>query len=330
MRTTGLGLAAAQIVLTSSVALARDLPDRHLIEISPWAAPVARSWNSTPFSRYGLALAPAGVFAAAALAAWATPNAPPQSVVGWSGFYAGVNFGYSAGTRRLRREYAGPYGLVGADWERDRMAGADVGGQIGRDWELANRFVLGLAGDFSWSDVRADATSDTLAFRPAAPFVAPIVPTLPAVQPLQTDRATTRLTFMGGLRARLGYAVGADERLLPYASVGLAFGKIDHSRNSAAVILPGYVAGSDFARLSASGVRAGWSTGAGLEYKLWGDLSLKTEYRYVRLGGVSGDGGAAGGLWQREHVRDYGAHNVSTGLNYRFGGFGSALAAVGL
>ncbi len=68
------------------------------------------------------------------------------------------------------------------------------------------------------------------------------------------------------MRGRLGYAF---DRFLPYLTGGLAVGDISAT-------LPGFPAGSI--------TTAGWTVGAGLEFGIVSNVSVKAEYLYVDLG----------------------------------------------
>ena len=76
---------------------------------------------------------------------------------------------------------------------------------------------------------------------------------------------TTRNHWLSTVRGRLGYAF---DRVLPYVTAGLAVGDI-------AATVPGFPAGSV--------TSAGWTVGAGLEYGLVSNVSIKAEYLYVNL-----------------------------------------------
>jgi len=75
----------------------------------------------------------------------------------------------------------------------------------------------------------------------------------------------TRNHWLSTVRGRLGYAF---DRLLPYVTAGLAIGDINAT-------LPGFPGGSV--------TSAGWTIGAGLEYAIVGNVSVKAEYLYVSL-----------------------------------------------
>ena len=76
----------------------------------------------------------------------------------------------------------------------------------------------------------------------------------------------TRNKWLATVRGRLGYAF---DRFLPYITAGLAAGDINATR-------PGFPGGSSS--------NAGWTVGAGLEFGIASNVSIKAEYLYVDLG----------------------------------------------
>jgi outer membrane immunogenic protein len=76
----------------------------------------------------------------------------------------------------------------------------------------------------------------------------------------------TRNHWLSTVRGRAGYAFG---RVLPFVTAGLAVGDIHPS-------VPGFPAGSS--------TTAGWTIGAGLEFGIISNVSVKAEYLYVNLG----------------------------------------------
>ena len=108
----------------------------------------------------------------------------------------------------------------------------------------------------------------------------------------------SKLDYLGTVRSRLGYAF--TDRALIYATGGLAYGRVK----------------TDLAGLlSWGGTNTGWTAGAGIEYALTPNWSIKTEYLYVDLGTKNtflpfGPGFSVG-VKNHEHI-------VRAGLNYRF------------
>jgi outer membrane immunogenic protein len=106
--------------------------------------------------------------------------------------------------------------------------------------------------------------------------------------------ATEDIKWFGTIRGRLG--VLPANNILIYTTAGLAYGRVDEnvSLNNVGglgVGVPGFSfqcglipAGTPNCFVgSSSRITAGWTTGAGLEYALSRNLSLKTEYLYVNL-----------------------------------------------
>ena len=105
----------------------------------------------------------------------------------------------------------------------------------------------------------------------------------------------TEVPWFGTVRGRLGYAA---DRFMPYITGGLAYGKVEAN-------VPGF--GGD------SETRLGWTAGVGAEYAFAPNMSWKTEYLYVDLGGF--DCTACGAPVPNV---DFTSHIVRTGVNVRF------------
>jgi opacity protein-like surface antigen len=106
----------------------------------------------------------------------------------------------------------------------------------------------------------------------------------------------TELNWVGTARARVGYAF---DRLLPYVTGGLALGEVE--------------ATNTIAGISESNTHIGWTVGAGLEYAVTDNVTVRGEYSYIDLqdesytlgAGVPADAGLD-------------LHTVKAGLNYKF------------
>jgi outer membrane immunogenic protein len=108
----------------------------------------------------------------------------------------------------------------------------------------------------------------------------------------------TRNSWLGTTRGRVGYAV--SNGFLPYLTGGVAYGNIKAG-------VPGFA--------GATGSKAGWTLGGGLEFALSGNWTAKAEYLYVDLGSI--DCGASCGTPAPDLVK-FKANIVRAGLNYRF------------
>jgi outer membrane immunogenic protein len=108
----------------------------------------------------------------------------------------------------------------------------------------------------------------------------------------------TRNTWLGTARGRVGYA--GWNNWLPYITGGAAFGGIKGTETAPA--------------FSATKTAIGWTAGAGIEYALWTNWSIKGEYLYADLGKVTctACGGGA------DVDVKFKTNLVRLGVNYRF------------
>ncbi|WP_036292881.1 outer membrane protein [Methylosinus sp. PW1] len=233
---------------------------------------------STRFCLAGamLALASGGAVAAdlpsrKAPAPIAAP-APPL----WTGFYAGVNAGYtfqSDSSLALSSTSLSPLAPIIA-WAAEAnglfRAGSDGfigGGQAGYNYQLGD-FVLGFEADFQGL-ATGDGGSDTLV---TARFAANTF--------FSDNRASKSLDFLGTARGRVGYL--ATPTLLLYGTGGLAYGGV---RSAASVFQ--FSANNGFfgaGATSASDLLIGWAAGGGAEWKFDPNWSVKLEYLRYDLG----------------------------------------------
>ena len=212
--------------------------------------------------------------------------------VNWSGFYIGAHGG--AGYDRDR------IGFVGStEGANTNFAGVLGGGQIGYNYQLANRFVLGLEGDVSWADLKGGRTCGTangLGGPNAAGFGVGI-PTGAFNPFFQT--CNTGMDWIATATGKLGYSW---DRTLYYLKGGVAF--TDETVTVNCIVGPLNGAGSRqcnnhagaiFNTLSTSASRTGWTLGFGAEFALNANWSAKAEYDYVSFGsrtGLASDGTA--------------------------------------
>ena len=183
----------------------------------------------------------------------------------WSGFYAGVNAGYGGDVLREYSTLLSPANVTPAvglsTYAADRTGGFVGGGQVGYNHHLTQHFVLGIETDAQWSGVTAQNESGVLETGYGG----------------VTNNDRTTLNWFGTTRARFGFA---QREMLAYITGGVAYGEIDHRS----------IQGQDGGLFgNAIGyTRAGWAAGAGADYAMTADLSLRAEYLYVSLAGVSG------------------------------------------
>jgi outer membrane immunogenic protein len=239
-------------------------------------------------------------------------KAPPVEVWSWTGFYIGLNGGYSWGRSDTRLDLLnGATGAVLASINNNfNLNGGIFGAQAGYNWQSGS-MVFGIETDIQWSGEKGSTLlSCNLAL---------CLPT--AIAPGGALAATAALSqkidWFGTLRGRLG--VLAAPTVLLYVTGGLAYGDVKSD-----LLVAGFNANG--APLSAaftnSTLHAGWTVGAGIEGRLGGNWTGKLEYLYMDLGTFSGTstilavGPPTLQAAYSSRVRD----NVfRAGINYKFG-----------
>ena len=261
-------------------------------------------------------------FATPSLAADLARKAPvfvPPPIFSWTGFYAGVNAGYTFGdSSNITTTGIGAANVSAvASGARSPTVRSDRdgfigGGQIGYNWQFAPTWVLGVEADIQYTDVR----KTTNVLTTIAAFAGP-----PAVAAgSRVNSYSTRLEYLGTVRGRIGYAF---DRTLVYATGGLAYGE---TNNSAAFsnLGPGFAPQFFGGR---SRTETGYTVGGGIEHAFTPSWSVKAEYLYYDLGrtnlqvlNLAGPAGAGGPGYNLRFEND--GHIVRAGLNYKFGGGG--------
>lgn len=103
-----------------------------------------------------VALAALAAFAGASGMAKAADVTYSEPAYSWSGIYVGAYVG--AGATVARTEAGADFGEIGgfdADFRGIGGEGILGGGLIGFNWQVSDRFVLGLQGDIGWTDLEA-------------------------------------------------------------------------------------------------------------------------------------------------------------------------------
>jgi outer membrane immunogenic protein len=211
------------------------------------------------------------------------PKAPAPSVpyvaplYDWTGFYIGGHGGHGWSSSMLRDPTGAAFAPPGAGVD---VAGSGWlgGGQLGYNHQLG-AWVFGIEGDLSYTDIRGTTAS------------------------LLGVAMSTRLSWAGTVTGRLGIAW---DRTLVYAKAGAAFGETSYSARVPLVV--------DF---RGKDTRAGWTVGAGAEFALWQNWSVKAEYNYIDLGTrtVTATSPAGAPLPIDAKVTE---HMIKLGANYRF------------
>ena len=223
------------------------------------------------------------------------PEVTPDTF-SWTGGYIGVNAGFAGG------KFKNPLALT--DTETGDWIGGDlsnrtngfVGGvQAGYNWQFGQA-VVGVETDFNFAGLKGEygvANIDEFA--------------------VQSSSITNKVDWFGTLRARLGYV--PTERLMVYATGGAAYGHVkttlDYSYDD------GMFSFED--STTEKKTRWGYTVGAGAEYAVTNNWTLKSEYLYTDLGkaklysAVDPDLGLGASLDTKAKF-----HTVRFGLNYKF------------
>jgi outer membrane immunogenic protein len=285
-------------------------------------------------------------------------KAPPvPSAPTWTGFYAGLNVGYAWGDPRTdiaangsvaSLVFAGfpgfPSNFAFTDSDHARPSGLIGGGQIGFNYQLNRRWLVGVEADLqAASQSGSNAFSDQFStpvcvdirltgFPPSAcRGTAPLIATA-------ATKYEAKIDGFGTLRGRAGYLI--TDQVLIYGTGGLAYGRVEINGNASVPVAAITGGPTDFVQSAGTFAAArnnlGYSIGGGIEGKIFpwlpANWSWKAEYLYLDLGsldtGTSFSGVFPGGriipIWAAFtspvalHTR-FVDNIVRVGLNYKFG-----------
>ncbi len=258
---------------------------------------------------FAVALSAGSAFAADLPSKKAPILPPPPPPPLWTGFYVGLNAGYTfGGSDRATFGYsdtgAGGYGASAAfgnypgslSLNNDGFIG---GGQVGYNWQFQNSFVAGIEADIQGV---ASGTS-TASF--ASPGLGGFIPASTSV--------SSSLDYLGTVRGRLGFLV--TPTLLAYGTGGLAYGQTQLTHTTAFAVTP------FFQSSSFSDTRVGWTAGGGVEWLFLPNWSAKVEYLYYDLGSVSTPAlvyAYGGNVSTAQASKRFDGHVVRAGVNYHF------------
>jgi outer membrane immunogenic protein len=259
------------------------------------------------------AAALAALVAGPAMAADLAVKAPPIiPFYDWTGFYVGINGGYSFGRSETDFNFPG-FPVVSGKFN---LNGALGGGQAGYNWQINPKVVVGVEGD-----LQAARQSGRLEIADG-PFCV-VIAGGAAATVCTTNNASLeqRLNWFGTGRVRLG-VLPADYLLL-YATGGVAFGGFENNVTITNTLTATTPAGTfttiTTAAGSANNNRIGWVVGGGMEFVMRGPWTAKFEYLFVDYGNFSNTYTLNGVpiLTTNTHMID---NVLRLGLNYRFGG----------
>ena len=236
----------------------------------------------------------------------------------WTGFYIGLNAGglWPSGSRSASifdPHAATDGGFIGAEFPGglgSQSAGFIGGGQAGYNWQTG-AFVLGVETDF-------DGTTNSKSFNNVGtPFLGAGVPAILAGDFLSVN-GKAALSWLGTTRARVGFVATPDNRLMIYATGGVAYGGGTSNFSVFDSTTGSFFTGSP------SSTRVGWVIGGGVEYAITNNWTIKGEYLYADLGSSDfttvGNAAAAvnfPGVFVASKI-SYNASIFRAGVNYKF------------
>jgi outer membrane immunogenic protein len=278
-----------------------------------------------------IAFAAAGSAGAADLPVKVPPLAP-VAVYNWTGFYAGVNAGYTWSNSNSvdtvttnASSIGGLNGNIGGQVAANGTGSVPVsnngfigGGQIGYNRQY-NNAVLGIEADIQGLARQGSQNTITNTGVPGG---------LIGLSSSATITSSRSLDYLGTVRGRIGLL--PKPSLLAYVTGGLAYG----GANTSTTIVEKLGFSDTPAPFGASGslstTRVGWTAGAGLEWMFAANWTAKAEYLYYDLGSVTNtlpqiqQFGNFGTLLEtvsnsRSSTR-FDGNVVRVGVDYRFGG----------
>jgi outer membrane immunogenic protein len=211
-----------------------------------------------------------GVSSGAFAADLRAPPAPVAPIYNWNGFYIGFNFGGAITNGHLTDNF------TGASFSTNHDMGFIGGGQVGYNWQVSPNFILGVEGTFDGA--RFDD------------FAEVVVGNHVVSAEVNTDWIATaagRIGFTGNLlgnilgfnltNSTLFYAKGGGAWVQTSATVTELDARIVHPIDT-------------LASFSASNTRSGWVAGAGIEYGVTPNFSVKVEYDHIGLSDFTHNG----------------------------------------
>ena len=266
----------------------------------------------------------ASAFAADLPSIKAAPAVAPVPM--WTGFYAGINLGGNAGTNSggysenigsspvpMHTKHTGAeypanqtlslagVGLAQSGQFSMSQSGVVGGGQIGYNYQLSPKFVVGFETDFQGTSTSgnsyissAGGTASDYAVSLANRYTG-----AGSAGALGGQYIQSQVNWFGTARARLGYLVTPN--MLLFATGGLTYGSVSGKVSSITInnvnmsddasnaLAPSYFNYNQlyFGGGQHSQLNVGWNSGLGVEWMFMDNWSLKGEAIYWNMGNMN-------------------------------------------
>ena len=245
-------------------------------------------------------------------------GAPSIIALNWTGCYLGGHFGGSFIDKKIGQFAVQSPSVFGfspsfavSDNSTDlNSTGILGGGQVGCNLQFAANWVVGIEADASGANPQGGGSGQRTETLPGIITTASL-----------TGSASARTDFIATATGRLGYTFGRLGQGMVYAKGGTAWADDKYQFNGQVSCSPVPCALATIVtpfNFSASETRVGWTVGAGVEWAMWENWSVKLEYDYLDFGNRAitfNDpvlGAATVNISQR-------ISEVKLGVNYRFG-----------
>jgi outer membrane immunogenic protein len=211
-----------------------------------------------------------GVASAADMSTKVPVMAAPTPVFSWTGFYLGAQGG-AAWSNSTIDEQASFGNNSGTATNSIKNNSGEVGIYGGYNYQFSQGFILGGEADFNWTHL--SGVTPPFALTSSGDCASAGASTQICVGPV-----TSNVRWYGTVRGTVGLTA---DRLLLYATGGLAYGEVEHSvagtLRVTTVNLPPF-------SVDESAVRYGWTVGLGTAVKVTDNISLRLQWNYVDLG----------------------------------------------
>lgn len=154
-------------------------------------------------------------------------------------------------------------------------SGPIFGGQIGYNFIYEKHLMFGLETDLNYSNIafinkgRGDYVTHS---------------SFPSFGGVNSSQSSISLDWFGTARGRIGYSIG---RLLPYINGGFAYGNLSTNASDNSLVSFPPSLSLTTSNVNLSKLLTGWTIGAGAEYYLFDNISLKAEFNFLQFQGYS-------------------------------------------
>ena len=260
----------------------------------------------------------------------------------WEGAYAGINAGYGIGNIQTYTnsfvvdKMTGGVEEISNGNNASYIGGAVAGGQFGYNYVFANHLMLGAEADINWTDIYNNVNPTNGQNFSISQSNALVSGVKELQSSFDSNYRRVGLDWLGSARVRLGYEMG---NFLPFITAGFAYGELRSNFNENAYGLEVKIPRPNppiipVAQLTPTGnynignssvLSTGWTAGAGVEYLVTKNWSVKAEYLYTSLGGITTPHisqsieASDTKSYTLENTGGFGIHQARVGLNYHPG-----------